>query len=229
MLRIFDRLGRLSRPWRYAVVAVVAFMVGGAAIVQAADPSHLFQLVNFAPNPDGSFNTAQVDGSHQLSVIDSGTQARLDTANRSLGQLKFDSGGNLQTAINAPVRVGNSSIPVTQSGGTWTTQSGDATTVIASGHLSAPANGISVPLVSDFDFTPYKEVQIYAVATGINAEVFVVSYDVSGATDVIDGGSFTNNKWAGSYGLLPPHTTIDVANPGPNTGDFFFTVLGRKN
>ncbi len=102
---IFDRLARLSRSTRYALVGVIAFIVGGAGVVQAADPVHLSQIVNFAPNPDGTFNTAQVDGAHQLSVSDSGAQARLDTANRSLGQLKFDTTGNLQTAINGTPTV----------------------------------------------------------------------------------------------------------------------------
>jgi hypothetical protein len=205
-------------------------MVGGAAIVQAADPTHLFQLVNFAPNPDGSFNTAQVDGSHQLSMIDSGTQARLDTANRSLGQLKFDSGGNLQTSINGPVTVGNSSIPVTQSGGTWKTQSGDATTVIASGVNVIVAPGAVASLVNDFDFTPYKQVQIYARATGTaNTFTFAVFFSAGGGIVQIDNGSFTGIFLARSYGLLPPNATIQVSNNGIEPVALYFTVLGRKN
>jgi hypothetical protein len=104
-VRIVNRLVRLPRSLRYALVAVIAFIIGGVGVVQAVEPARLSQIVNFAPNPDGTFNTAQVDGSHQVSVIDSGTQARLDTANRSLSQLQFDSAGNLKTAVNGTQQV----------------------------------------------------------------------------------------------------------------------------
>jgi hypothetical protein len=231
-MRILDQLAGSKRAWRYAVVATMAFILGGAGIVYAADPARLVQLVNFAPNPDGSFNTAQVDSSHQLSVADAGTQARLDTANRSLGQLTFDTSGNLRTTLNgtAQVTVTNSSIPVTQSGGSWTTQSSDATTVIASG-ANLPLS-FNTGLVSDFDFTPYKEVQIYAEFTNAPAgtTVFNVTYKVGGSAATIDFGFITGTSWTRSFGLLPQHTTILLDNEECTGGcSVTFTVLGRRN
>jgi hypothetical protein len=86
-------------------VAVIAFIVGGAGVAHAVDPPRLLQIVNFVANPDGTFNTAQVDASHQVSVTDAGTQARLDAANKSLGQLRFDANGNLMTTPNGTQQV----------------------------------------------------------------------------------------------------------------------------
>jgi hypothetical protein len=122
-----SRFSRLSRPVRYALVAVASFAIGTATIVTAAESSPLGSLFyspmvggvathpcnSTTPHHGGTTTTcyAVVDSQGQLAVSDAATHA-------ALNKLNFDSSGNLKVTgtstatISGTVNVGN--FPATQ-------------------------------------------------------------------------------------------------------------------
>lgn len=133
--------------------------------------------------------------------------------------------------VQGTVTVGNASIPVTQSG-TWTLQSDDATTVIASGSLVVGASSTG-NLVTDFDFTPYKEMQVYVRTFNVStlSSFFVSACGTPCGPLLFDGGSFDSfGNLTKTYGLLPPHTNIVLENNDINhAATYIYFVLGRRN
>lgn len=124
---LVSRFSRLSRPVRYALVAVASFAVGSATIVTAAESSPLGSLFysplvggvathpcnSTTPHHGGTTTTcyAVVDAQGQLAVSDAKTHA-------ALNKLTFDSSGNLKVSgtststVSGTVNVGN--FPATQ-------------------------------------------------------------------------------------------------------------------
>jgi hypothetical protein len=124
---LVTRFSRLSRPVRYALVAVASFAIGSATIVTAAESSPLGSLFyspmvggvathpcnSTTPHHGGTTTTcyAVVDSQGQLAVSDAATHA-------ALNKLNFDSTGNLKVSgsgtstVSGTVNVGN--FPATQ-------------------------------------------------------------------------------------------------------------------
>jgi hypothetical protein len=111
----------LKGLWKYAVVAVIAFAVGGGGVVASASNGIQIGSLVFVPVVNGQSTppctttgtvpaqtttcTAVVDSQGQLAVSDANTQ-------QSLAQLRFDSSGNLKVTMLPSGSQPASPIPV---------------------------------------------------------------------------------------------------------------------
>jgi hypothetical protein len=222
--------------FRYTAVAVIAFTVGSASIVIAANTSNspIFRLGD-ATDPS---RLAAVDGSGNLRVSqqgtvsatltttdypDAATHSKLDTANTLLGKLSFDGTGNLTVAVsNLPaVQTGVSAITLpthtgVASGGFTEWQNVDIS-ACRTFSVIATANGAGAERPGDF---------IISVAPSTGGIIELDVHAKSGSPTTFGGSSIGFPTWPGTN--EPAYATavwIDAKNNDASARDMTAQVL----